>query len=523
LFGKPFRRVNKPQLINSVNKKDLYTEVSFSVGPNKYIVQRGIKPNLFEIFVNGERLQQDAAVKDYQKYLEQNILRMTFRSFTQIVILGSATFVPFMQLAPAARREVVENLLDIQSFSTMFTLVKDRIRSIRDQIKDLERDERILRERVTMQEKHIKSLHEQSDERINDLKKQIDKLTVDVSVLFSQEENLITNIRELSTINDELLSTDPSNKWRKLQSFGGKIENKIDRIRQEILFYSENDVCQSCHQKIDPEFKKDRLEHNHKEEHTLLDGLDQLQKQSKELMEIIVKIDENKHDINQLTNELTRVRTKKTSDEKSIERLRNEIEQLTNSEKNISREEGKLEVILEDLNKHSEKYENTTTGLSEHEVVYNLLKDSGVKTSIIRQYLPIMNRLVSNYLKDFDFPINFTLDEEFNETIESPVHRNFSYSSFSEGEKTRIDLSILFAMREIARLKQSIDTNILFFDEIFDSSLDVAGTEEFLRILRYILQDTNIFVISHKISDGLGDRFDRTIEFQKVRGFSTIV
>jgi DNA repair exonuclease SbcCD ATPase subunit len=522
LFGKPFRRINKPQLVNSINKKDLFTEVYFTIGQNKYVVQRGIKPNVFEVIINGEKLQQDAAVKDTQKHLEQNILKMSYRSFTQIVILGSATFVPFMQLPPVARREVIENLLDIQSFSIMFALVKDRIRGLKEQVKDLQRDEKLTRERIRIQESYINDLKSQSVEKIGEINSEIEELNSVLANYQIQEEVLSSEINLIHESNEKLTNTNPSQKLRKLQSYGGKIENKIERIVKENEFYESNDVCQSCHQTIDPLFKKDKITKNKDEISSLNDGLSQLKVETDKLIEIISNIEKNTSTIHNLMNSLTSIKTKRESTEKQIKRFKLDVQKLTNSENNLSREEGKLSILLEDLDIQSNKYQEVYDSLEQHEIVYNLLKDNGVKTIIIKQYLPLMNKLISNYLREFDFPINFTLDEEFNETVESPIHRDFSYLSFSEGEKQRINLSILLMMREIAKLKQSVNTNILFFDEVFDSSLDSSGTEELMRVLKYLVSDLNVFVVSHKLSDSLAEKFDNVLTFEKIKGFSVM-
>lgn len=523
LFNRSFRKINKSQLVNSINKKDLFTEVHFTIGQNKYVVQRGIKPNVFEVITNGEILQQDAAIKDTQKHLEQNILKMSYRSFTQIVILGSATFVPFMQLPPVSRREVIENLLDIQSFSTMFTLTKDRIRGIKEQVKDLSRDEELIRERIKIQRKYIDDLKSQSDERVEELKSEIVELQNFIQQTNERESTLISDLSLLQIESEKFSKQNPSQKLRKLQSYGGKIENKLERFLKENEFYESHDVCQSCHQTIDPTFKSSRIESNQEEVSKLNEGLSQLKIESDKLIDLIDQLEDNNHKINKITNQLTSIKIKRESTQEQIQKLQNEIEKLTNSEKNVAREEGKLSILLDNLEVHSSKYETVYKSLEEHEVVYNLLKDSGVKTIIIRQYLPLMNKLIGNYLREFDFPVNFVLDEEFNETIKSPIHKDFSYSSFSEGEKQRINLSVLLMMREIAKLKQSVNTNILFFDEVFDSSLDASGTEELMRVLRYIVQDFNVFVVSHKLSDGLADKFDKVITFDKIKGFSTVV
>lgn len=522
LFGKPFRKINKPQLVNSINKKDLFTEVYFSIGQNKYVVQRGIKPNIFEVIINGKKLEQDAAVKDTQKHLEQNILKMSYRSFTQIVILGSATFVPFMQLPPVARREVIENLLDIQSFSIMFTLVKDRIRGLKEQAKDLQRDEQLTRERIRIQENYINDLKSQSVEKVEEINREIEELNNVLIQYHEQEETLSSQINSIHESNEKLTKTNPSQKLRKLQSYGGKIENKIERIVKENEFYKLNDVCESCHQTIEPSFKENKIKKNQDEISSLNDGLSQLKSETDKLIEVISEIEKNTSSIHKLMNSLTSIKTKRESTEKQIKRFKLDVQKLTNSENNLSREEGKLIVLLEDLDIQSNKYQEIYDSLEQHEIVYNLLKDNGVKTIIIKQYLPLMNKLISNYLREFDFPINFTLDEEFNETVESPIHRDFSYLSFSEGEKQRINLSILLMMREVAKLKQSVNTNILFFDEVFDSSLDSSGTEELMRVLKYLVSDLNVFVVSHKLSDSLADKFDNVLTFEKIKGFSVM-
>jgi DNA repair exonuclease SbcCD ATPase subunit len=519
LFGKPFRRINKPQLINSVNEKDCRVEVEFSIGNTEWKVVRGIKPAIFEIWRNDAALDQSAAALDQQKWLEQNVLKMNYKSFTQIVILGSSTFVPFMQLSAAHRREVIEDLLDIKIFSSMNTLIKEKIRSVKEEIKVFELKKESLLDKVKMQEEFIGELENRGNANINANKEKIANLDKEIGDYMeentSNEDPLRALIREQDAI------TGYAEKLRKLGNLKGKISQKVSTITKEHKFFKENTVCPTCTQPIDEEFRINRI-------NDAQDKAKELQSGYKELEEAIKEEEERERQYNSLTKEISKLTNgisqnniKINGLRRQIRNLESEIQVLTENLANRNTEHEKLESFKDNLKTTYDELASKKDTINYYDFSYSLLKDGGVKSKIIKKYLPLINQQVNRYLQMMDFYINFTLDEEFNETVQSPIHEDFSYASFSEGEKMRIDLSLLFTWREVARMKNSVNTNLLIMDEVFDSSLDGFGTEEFLKIIRYVIKDANIFVISHKT--GLEDRFESVIKFEKVKGFSRMV
>jgi DNA repair exonuclease SbcCD ATPase subunit len=519
LFGKPFRRINKPQLVNSVNEKDCRVEVEFSIGNTEWKVVRGIKPAIFEIWRNDAALDQSAAALDQQKWLEQNVLKMNYKSFTQIVILGSSTFVPFMQLSAAHRREVIEDLLDIKIFSSMNTLIKEKIRSVKEEIKVFELKKESLLDKVKMQEEFIGELENRGNANINANKEKIANLDKEIGDYMeentSNEDPLRALIREQDAI------TGYAEKLRKLGNLKGKISQKVSTITKEHKFFKENTVCPTCTQPIDEEFRINRI-------NDAQDKAKELQSGYKELEEAIKEEEERERQYNSLTKEISKLTNgisqnniKINGLRRQIRNLESEIQVLTENLANRNTEHEKLESFKDNLKTTYDELASKKDTINYYDFSYSLLKDGGVKSKIIKKYLPLINQQVNRYLQMMDFYINFTLDEEFNETVQSPIHEDFSYASFSEGEKMRIDLSLLFTWREVARMKNSVNTNLLIMDEVFDSSLDGFGTEEFLKIIRYVIKDANIFVISHKT--GLEDRFESVIKFEKVKGFSRMV
>jgi DNA repair exonuclease SbcCD ATPase subunit len=519
LFGKPFRRINKPQLVNSVNEKDCRVEVEFSIGNTEWKVVRGIKPAIFEIWRNDAALDQSAAALDQQKWLEQNVLKMNYKSFTQIVILGSSTFVPFMQLSAAHRREVIEDLLDIKIFSSMNTLIKEKIRSVKEEIKVFELKKESLLDKVKMQEEFIGELENRGNANINANKEKIANLDKEIGDYMeentSNEDPLRALIREQDAI------TGYAEKLRKLGNLKGKISQKVSTITKEHKFFKENTVCPTCTQPIDEEFRINRI-------NDAQDKAKELQSGYKELEEAIKEEEERERQYNSLTKEISKLTNgisqnniKINGLRRQIRNLEKEIQVLTENLANRNSEHEKLESFRDNLKITYDELASKKDTINYYDFSYSLLKDGGVKSKIIKKYLPLINQQVNRYLQMMDFYINFTLDEEFNETVQSPIHEDFSYASFSEGEKMRIDLALLFTWREVARMKNSVNTNLLIMDEVFDSSLDGFGTEEFLKIIRYVIKDANIFVISHKT--GLEDRFESVIKFEKVKGFSRMV
>ena len=516
LFGKPFRKINKPQLVNTVNEKDCNVEVEFSIGNTKWKVVRGIKPNVFEIFRDGNALNQSAAALDQQKWFEQNVIKMNYKSFTQIVILGSSTFVPFMQLTATNRRDVIEDLLDIRIFSSMNNLMKDKIRQVKEEIKVLDLKKESLIDKVKMQENFINELECRGKENIKQKEDKIQGLL--------NEENDLMNACE--GMNEELVSLEgrlekhsgATEKLRTLGNLKGKISNKVSSITKEHKFFTQNTVCPTCNQDIEETFRINRIK-------DAQDKAKELQSGFKELEQAINKEEERERQFTALSKEITTLthgisqnNIKIAGCQRQVRDLESEIQRITDNLANRNTEHEKLTTFKDNLKTTYDELAQRKDTINYYDFSYSLLKDGGVKTKIIKKYLPLINQQVNRYLQLMDFYINFSLDEEFNETVQSPIHEDFSYSSFSEGEKMRIDLALLFTWREVARMKNSVNTNLLIMDEVFDSSLDGFGTEEFLKIIRFVIKDANIFVISHK--ESLHDKFADVIRFDKVKGFS---
>ena len=519
LFGKPFRKINKPQLPNSTNEKDCRVEVEFSIGNIEWKVIRGIKPNVFEIWRNDSPLDQSAAALDQQKWLEQNVLKMNYKSFTQIVILGSSTFVPFMQLSASHRREVIEDLLDIKIFSSMNTIIKDKIRQSREDIKVLDLKKQTLKEKSEMQKNFIEQLENSGNENIESNKKKISDLNTEVDQYM--QLNSVTEEEVFGYTKEQEYVTGATEKLRKLGNLKGKISQKVSSITKEHKFFTENTVCPTCDQAIEETFRINRINDAQSKAKELQSGYKELEEAIKEEEERERQFTALSKEISKLTNGISQNNIKIAGCQRQIRDLEHEIQVLTENLANRNTEHEKLEIFKQDLQKTYEELASQKDLIQYYDFTYGLLKDGGVKTKIIKKYLPLINQQVNRYLQMMDFYINFHLDEEFKETVKSPIHEDFSYSSFSEGEKMRIDLALLFTWREVARVKNSVNTNLLIMDEVFDSSLDGFGTEEFLKIIRYVIKDANIFVISHKTD--LHDKFESVIKFDKVKGFSRIV
>jgi DNA repair exonuclease SbcCD ATPase subunit len=519
LFGKPFRKINKPQLINTVNEKDCVVEVEFSIGTTNWKVIRGIKPNIFEIHKDGNALNQSAASLDQQKWLEQNVLKMNYKSFTQIVILGSSTFVPFMQLTASNRREVIEDLLDIRIFSSMNNLIKDKIRAIKEETKVLELKKESLSDKVKMQENFIKELESRGKENVKQKENKIQELLIEENNLMNDNAFIEEDVFKLNKDIEGV--TGATSKLRKLGNLKGKISNKVATITKEHKFFTENTVCPTCDQSIEETFRINRINDAQTKAKELQSGYKELEEAIKEEEERECQFTVLSKEITKLTHGISQNNTKIAGCQRQVRDLESEIQRVTDQLANRTAENEKLESFKEKLNTTYDDLATRKETINYYDFSYSLLKDGGVKSKIIKKYLPLINQQVNRYLQMMDFYINFTLDEEFNETVQSPIHENFSYSSFSEGEKMRIDLALLFTWREVARMKNSVNTNLLIMDEVFDSSLDGFGTEEFLKIIRFVIKDANIFVISHK--ESLHDKFADVIRFEKVKGFSRMV
>ena len=518
LFNKPFRKISKAQLVNTVNEKDCRVEVEFSIAETQWKVVRGIKPSIFEIHRNDVCMDQFASANDQQKWLEQNVIKMNYKSFTQIVILGSSSFVPFMQLSATNRREVIEDLLDIKIFSSMNNLLKDKIRTIKDEIKTLDLKKESLNDKVNMQTEFMDELEQRGKTRIEDKKKKSRELGDEICVLMLKNEHSNDQVYGLTKEQEKV--TGATEKLRKLGTIKGTLSNKVTTITKKTKFFEENTVCPTCKQDIEEEFRLNNIS-------DAQDKIKELQSGYQELEEAIKKEEEREHHFTKLSKEITSLthgisknNTHISGCQRQIRDLESEIQELTKQLANRNTEHEKLESFKESLEDTYKKLSIQKDTISYHDFSYNLLKDGGVKSKIIKKYLPLINQQVNRYLQMMDFYINFTLDEEFNETVQSPIHDNFSYASFSEGEKMRIDLALLFTWREVARYKNSVNTNLLIMDEVFDSSLDGIGTEEFLKIIRFVIKDANIFVISHKT--GMDDRFGNVLRFEKIKGFSRL-
>ena len=519
LFGKPFRKINKPQLVNSVNEKDCLVEVEFSIGNINWKVIRGIKPNLFEIYRNDVLLDQKSSALDQQKWLEQSVIKMNYKSFTQIVVLGSSTFVPFMQLTTSNRREVIEDLLDIKIFSSMNSIIKDKIRQTKDEVRTLDLKKESLSDKVEMQTNFIDEIEKRGKKNIEDRKTKISEL--DKEILLYMKENSVTEEDIFKYTKEQEYVIGATEKLKKLGNLKGKISQKVLTITKEHKFFTENSVCPTCTQPIEEDFRINKIDDAQSRAQELQSGYKELEEAIKNEQERERQFTALSKEITKLNNGISQNNTRISGCQRQIRDLESEIQRVTDNLANRNTEHEKLETFKDNLKTTYDELVSKKDTINYYDFSYSLLKDGGVKSKIIKKYLPLINQQVNRYLQMMDFYINFTLDEEFNETVQSPIHEDFSYASFSEGEKQRIDLALLFTWREVAKFKNSVATNLMILDEVFDSSLDGQGTEEFLKIIRFVVKDANIFVISHK--GGMDDRFEDVIRFEKIKGFSGMV
>jgi len=520
LFNKPFRKINKPQLVNSINEKDCLVEIEFTIGKNDYKVVRGIKPTKFEIYRNDEMIDQDAAAKDYQAYLEKNILQLTYKSFTQVVILGSSTFVPFMQLPAAHRREVIEDLLDIRIFSTMNNLLKDRSKANEQDCTLIDRDILFKKQQIEMQEEHIQEVNDNNEKQIASAHKKCSQL-IDENDLLQMQVKTLNDIHKTKTAELGDLSNEVS-KMDQMKSIRWKLQDKISTSEKQIKFYTENQTCPTCTRTIDEEFRSSQLSNLDKKGIEYHGALNTLDGQMTILQEKIDEFKIKSTDVHSLSMEIQNKNftISKNNDiisekEKEIASLEEQLTSQSTSVKKLSKFKKEL-LELEDNFSASKKLQKAYSYIS------SLLKDDGIKSKIVKTYIPAINQRINARLQSMDFFVNFQLDEEFNEVIKSRFRDDFTYASFSEGEKQKIDLALLFTWRSIAKMKNSVSTNLLILDEVFDSSLDATGTEDLLKILRDLSEDTNIFVISHK-GEVLVDKFPRIIKFEKQQDFSKLI
>ena len=519
LFGKPFRDINKPQLMNSINNKDCVVEVEFDTGNKSYKIVRGIKPNIFEIYCNGELVNQEAAARDYQEYLEKFILKLNYKSFTQIVILGSASFTPFMQLKSADRREIIEDLLDIQIFSTMNSLVKDRLSNNKDLIANVKHDIDLKQQKYDMHKKHIDELKQNNEDKVKEYESEIANNTVTISTLANQIDTYSKSVSELQLLVDAKDETDA--KVKKITKLESQIEINLSKFRKDISFFQHNDDCPTCRQAIAMEFKEKELTTLNTKVTECDIGLTQLEQKLLEEQSKLNAINETQKKIQSLQIQIATNNTSITETNKMVARLQKLVEELKNTKTVSDREEQELSNIKTELVELKESLKGFIDEKTYYEVAGNLLKDTGIKTKIVKQYLPVINKLVNKYLASLDFFVNFNLDESFKETIKSRHRDEFTYNNFSEGEKQRIDMALMLTWRAVAKLKNSSNTNLLILDETFDSSLDTNGTEELMKIL-HMLEGVNLFVISHK-GDILQDKFANVIRFIKEKNFSRIM
>lgn len=519
LYGKPFRKINKPQLINTINGKNCVVEVEFDVGKKKYKVVRGIKPNIFEIYHNGEMINQSADVKDYQEMLEKTILKLNHKSFNQIVILGSASFVPFMQLPAAHRREIIEDLLDIQIFSVMNSLLKDKAAVNRTSITDNKYKLEMVIDKIDIHKKHLEAQKVDNTQLIADKLSKIAKLTNDVAVIRSNVAAFNTEIEGLRTklINKDKLSA----KQTKLQTLQRQIGERVKKTEKEIGFFTAHDTCPTCNQDISQEFKDNVIGERTNQHTQLVDGLNKLQEELGIVVESMQEFAEINDSIVELNKNIAVSNNNARFSNEAIQELQIEVTALQEKTMNIENNSAEIKTLLEDQRELGLAKIELEEQKSVYDVASVLLKDSGIKTKIIKQYIPVINKLINKYLASMDFFVNFELDENFEEKIKSRFRDEFSYASFSEGEKARLDLALLFTWRSIAKLRNSASTNLLILDEVFDGSLDNTGNDELLGILQALTQGNNVFVISHK-TDAYLDKFDKVIKFEKHKNFSRI-
>lgn len=518
LFGKPFRKINKPQLLNTITQKNLVVEVEFSIGQNNFKIVRGMKPNVFEVYKNDTLLNQSAEMKDYQEILEKQIIKVNHKSFCQVVVLGSATFQPFMQLPANQRREIIEDLLDLQIFTTMNLLLKNKIATNAEQMISANANKNLIEEKLILVKEHLAELQNNNEKLIQEKQARISETNDQIQKLNDEYWEYEKARQELqdSLTDEEALSK----KMNKLSQLKHQIEANLNILNKEVGFFHKYDNCPTCKQQIDQKFKSETITTKETEIKTIQEGLEKLSEEYEKVNNRINEIMSIHNEINHNKLEISRVKTKINSLIEYRETLEKEIQSI--DKKISSEEDNKVPELEKQLKEIEKNYYDLIEERNILSVAASLLKDGGIKAKIIKQYIPVINKLINKYLTSMEFMCQFELDEEFSETIKSRYRDIFSYASFSEGEKMRINLAILFTWRAIAKMRNSINTNILIMDEVFDSSLDSNGTEEFLKIINNLTKDTNTFIISHK-TDQLYDKFEKVIKFEKHKNFSRIV
>lgn len=519
LYNKPFRRVNKPQLLNSINKKDLVVEIEFNIGSHMYKIVRGLKPAIFEVYQNNNLINQDAETKDYQEVLEKQILKLNHKSFCQVVVLGSASFVPFMQLTAQNRRDVIEDLLDIQIFSTMNSLLKDKISSNNTKLLEVEYQYDLTSEKIKMQHEHIVAMQKNSEEQIEKLKKELK----DYTDFIEREKN------EIETIDEQILSLRASiedqeqvnKKQKTLQRLDIQLSDKISKLQADIEFFTSHDSCPTCKQDIDNAFKCETVDAKQAQIQETQQGIEKLKEEITTIQEKIQQIADVSSKISSLNIDKITRSNSITGLVQQCKKIAKEIKDLQDKSDDLIMNDDKMKELEDLLDKQREEKTELLKDRDALNISSIILKDNGIKARIIKQYVPVINKLINKYLAAMDFFVNFELNENFEETIKSRFRDEFSYASFSEGEKMRINLAILFTWRAVAKLRNSASTNLLIMDEVLDGSLDSNGTDEFLKIINTLTQDTNTFIISHK-TDQMYDKFTNVLKFEKHKNFSRI-
>ncbi len=520
LFGKAFRNIKKPQLINSINEQNAITEVEFSIGKKHFLVRRGIKPNIFEIEVDGVMINQDSKARDYQEHLEKNILKLNYKSFTQIVILGSSSFVPFMQLKSNDRRVIIEDLLDIEVFSTMNLLLKNKISDLKQEVNLNELEMSKTENAIELQEDYISKMKQNNEQLISANQEKINKSNGDIASYNLQISDIETRIVSLNKLVENF--DQQQNKQRKLEKYEDEINKNLKKVEKEIEFYRQNTDCPVCKQTIDEDHRECEISEKQKKKTELDDAVIKIAEELQLSIKSIQEMTETQKSITDFQSEITKHNASISAINQYIQKVNEEIQTLNEKGADVTDASKKLKKLKSDQKNLLTLKEQHSNMSSIYEVASVLLKDGGIKTTIIKKYLPIMNKLINKYLASMDFYVSFNLDENFNETIKSRFRDEFTYASFSEGEKMRIDLALLFTWRAIAKLKNSMSTNLLILDEVFDSSLDEDGTSDFLKILHSLGNESNVFVISHK-GEVLYDKFKNMIKFEKHKNFSRIV
>jgi len=519
LFGKPFRDIPKANLTNSINGKNCVVEIEFDTNNKSYKVIRGIKPNTFEIYVDGEMMNQEATVRDYQEQLEKFILRMNYKSFTQIVVLGSASFTPFMQLSSRDRRAIIEDLLDIQIFSTMNKLVKEELSTNKELTGQKKHELQLAQQQFTFEEKRVNELKQDNNDKITKHEQDITNNEINIQKLHDEIQSIGSRVSEIQEDIGNRIETEK--KVKRFHQLEAQIETNLSKYKKDIDFFQHNDSCPTCRQHIEPTFKDGEVTVLKEKVNECSHGLTELEQKVLEEQAKLNAIAEKQKEVQELQIKIATNNTSITEITKYIQKIKEQIEELQNTKTKSDAEEVKLQALKVEIESKESEYKDLLEEKTYYEVAGSLLKDTGIKTKIIKQYLPVINKLVNKYLAKLDFFVNFTLDEAFQETIKSRFRDDFTYNNFSQGEKQRIDMALMLTWRSVARLKNSTNTNLLVLDETFDSSLDTTGVDELIKIL-HELDEVNIFVISHK-GDILQDKFESVIKFEKQRNFSRMI